>query len=281
VHYPAGSQGESDSSSVHLFYQNGTNLRNISIDALLNHVTTMTNGPLSIPANTVKVFDEQFNVPFYYTASVIGVFPHMHLIGKDIASWAIPPTGDTIKFIRINNWDFHWQGTYYFQKVLKLPASSKMYARATYDNTSSNPNNPNNPPKVVNAGEATSDEMMLVFFHYLPYQAGDENIIIDSTLLSSLPPAHLPNGGIRLFPSSPNPSDGNTTISWYQPEEAEITLETIDLLGRTAVVLLERTGFSPGYHGISIAQHHLAPGIYFIRLRSNENVMCERMVIGK
>ncbi len=55
-----------------------------------------------------------------------------------------------------------------------------MYSEATYDNTVNNPENPNSPPADVDVGENTTDEMMLFYFSYLPYKAGDENIVVDT-----------------------------------------------------------------------------------------------------
>ena len=62
-----------------------------------------------------------------------------------------------------------------------------MYKRQYYDNTVNNPNNPNNPPQPVFLGEATTDEMMLVFFSYTFYFPGDENVIIDTSVVASVP----------------------------------------------------------------------------------------------
>ena len=43
-------------------------------------------------------------------------------------------------------------------------------------------------PQLVTQGEATTDEMMLVYFAYMAYQPGDEDIVIDSSLLSTAVP---------------------------------------------------------------------------------------------
>ncbi|OWY23393.1 hypothetical protein C7N43_03295 [Sphingobacteriales bacterium UPWRP_1] len=178
VHYPAGSQGNQDNTTVNFKLSNAPGTRNASIAPVLNHTTSLTNGPLVIPANTVKTFYASFNVPF--NATILSVAPHMHLVGTSIKSYAVTPTQDTIPLIDIPHWDFHWQGQYTFTKAIKIPAGSVLKAEAVYDNTIANPHNPNNPPQPVSAGEATTDEMMLVFFTYLSYQTGDENIVLDT-----------------------------------------------------------------------------------------------------
>jgi len=95
---------------------------------------------------------------------------------------AVTPTNDTINLIRINNWDFEWQGFYFYQTFLKIPAGSMIYAKGNYDNTvsASNPN-----PVTVQSGLDTEDEMFIFIFQFLPYQLGDENISIENGSIST------------------------------------------------------------------------------------------------
>lgn len=182
VHYAPGSQGQLDSTRVN-FKLSTASLRNISVNSLLNHFSTLTNGPLYIPANQTKTFNEAFSFPGNWT--FLTASPHMHLIGKTFLTYAVKNTTpfDTIRFVKINDWDFHWQDNYVFQNALKIPNGYSLRASALYDNTSNNPHNPYNPPQNISAGEATTEEMMMVFFSYLPYQTGDENLIIDKRII--------------------------------------------------------------------------------------------------
>jgi len=181
VHYPNGSQGQTDSTRINLKLTSIPQ-RNISVVPILNYITDMTNGPINIPANTTKTYYEKYTVPADVTT--LAVFPHMHLIGEQIKAWGnAPGTNDTIPFISIPDWNFHWQGMYAFQNAIHVPRNTVLNAEAYYDNTSNNPNNPNYPPQTIVAGEATTNEMMLVFFAYLPYQNGDTNLIIDKRVI--------------------------------------------------------------------------------------------------
>ena len=45
-----------------------------------------------------------------------------------------------------------------FEQPIDLPAGTKLSVAAVYDNSPANPRNPNTPPKLVSAGEATTDE---------------------------------------------------------------------------------------------------------------------------
>lgn len=179
IHYAPGSLGQTDQTTVNFKLSPGPQ-RQIFVDAILNHAN-ISNGPLFIPANQTATFNQDFTVPV--NATLLYVFPHMHLIGRSIRSWAnLPVTGDTVRFIDIPDWDFHWQDNFIFPNTIPLPLGSIMQSEAFYDNTTNNPDNPSNPPQDVSAGEGTYDEMMLVFFAYMYYQAGDESIIVDDRI---------------------------------------------------------------------------------------------------
>ena len=91
------------------------------------------------------------------------VVPHMHLLGKDMLMSVRFPNGKVQDLIKINEWDFNWQYTYYFEHPLELPKGSVVQVVAHYDNSAGNPKNPNNPPRDVAWGEATTDEMCIGF----------------------------------------------------------------------------------------------------------------------
>jgi hypothetical protein len=180
MHYAPGSNGKTDSTRVN-FKFGSNSLREIQVGALLNHITTMTNGPLHIPANQTKTYYEELPVIGDWT--FLYVFPHMHLIGKTITSYAVN-NNDTIPFVNIPDWDFHWQDNFVFPNTVKVPDGSTLYASAFYDNTTNNPDNPSSPPHTVSSGESTLDEMMVVFFAYMPYESGDQDLIVDNRVIA-------------------------------------------------------------------------------------------------
>lgn len=181
MHYAPGSQGLSDQTTINLKLTT-TPQREISVYPLLNHITSMTNGPINIPANQTRTYYEQFPISGNWT--MLYAWPHMHMVGKNIISFATTSTpNDTIRFVNVPDWDFHWQQNYVFANTQKINNGTTLKARAFYDNTTNNLNNPNSPPQTVTAGEGTGDEMMMVFFAYMPYQAGDENLIVDKRIL--------------------------------------------------------------------------------------------------
>ena len=53
------------------------------------------------------------------------VMPHMHWLGKDFTFTAVLPDGKTrIPLIKIDHWNFNWQGTYAFKEPIRVPKGS-------------------------------------------------------------------------------------------------------------------------------------------------------------
>ena len=192
----------------------------------------LQNWSLSIPPNQVVDYTAQYpnsgGIPI--DISVLSVFPHMHLLGQTIKAYAVDPQGDTVKFVNVPHWDFHWQDFYFFRHIQKAPAGSVIKGEATYDNTVNNEHNPSNPPVWVTAGESTTDEMFMVYFHYLYYQPGDELYDLESMMnvgLTELSNANNPNRAymqmtFTSLPSTLTRIGGTETlaVSWTNAAKA-------------------------------------------------------------
>ncbi len=274
IHYPGGISGQTDSTKL-LLKLTSTFQREISIDAPLEHLN-LDNGPLIIPANTSKTFNAHYVVP--YDLSVLGVGPHMHLIGTSILSYGVTPSGDTIPFFNVPHWDFHWQGVYSFPKVLKIPAGTILYSEAHYNNTTANPSNPNNPPQWVFLGESTTDEMMLVYFAYTLYLPGDENIIIDSTqIINNVQDV---NGSlistIQLYDPTPNPANDKVTFQYFLPQSGNVIISIVDISGK--VIKKENFEVKNGLVTSQIQINDLLEGIYFLNLEAGGIIRSKRIL---
>ena len=127
--------------------------------------------------------------------SLISIYPHMHLLGKGWEIYAIDPEGNRENLLKIDSWDFNWQGDYPLPKYLKIDKGSTIHAIATYDNTADNPMNPRMPPQASGWGGKTTDEMYLLGFNYVDYREGDENTSLDN--LDSKASKDLPSLQIR------------------------------------------------------------------------------------
>lgn len=126
-----------------------------------------------IPPDVVRTFS--LNVKTTEDKSLLYVWPHMHLLGKEFKAYAIRPDKDTIPLVYLPDWDFNWQEIYWFPKMVKIPKGSTLHIEGTYDNTINNPYNPHLPPQLVMEAMNTKDEMMTMVLVTLPYQAGDED----------------------------------------------------------------------------------------------------------
>lgn len=244
IHYPVGSEGQEDSTKIRLYFypKNATGIRTV--------ITTspLQNWLLNIPANTVKTFTATAKFPS--TMSVFSTNPHSHRLATKIINYAYKTT-DTIPLIRINDWDFEWQGYYVFKRLVKIPSDYTLYSSHTYDNTENNPN-ASIPPVDVIAGTSTSDEMLFDSFQYLTYQPGDENINIDS-LIALDPLSNIIKqqtfGRFKTY-AYPNPFKNNVRIGYVLEKASQVTIEIYSMYG-TLVRKIETGSQIKGQHEIT------------------------------
>ncbi len=109
-------------------------------------------------------------------ATLLGLFCHMHVRGKDMTFYAREPGGESQTILEIPNYNFDWQHGYELNPGdIKVAAGTEIKVVAHYDNSKFNPYNPD-PSRTVPYGAQTYDEMMngFVFFTY-----NDENLNIE------------------------------------------------------------------------------------------------------
>ncbi|MFN5629694.1 MAG: hypothetical protein ACK48W_10455 [Bacteroidota bacterium] len=180
IHYGPSNKDLTDSSYFNIFFAKSP-VKRPTYEMQLGTLGISTIEPeLKIPANEVKTFKTQITLTG--KISLLTVNPHMHLLGKKFLAYAVTKQQDTIPLIRINNWDFRWQYFYTYKKPVIIPQGATIYAFGTFDNTINNPLNPNHPPIEVSEREGsmrTSDEMFQFILTYIPYQLGDENIVLE------------------------------------------------------------------------------------------------------
>jgi hypothetical protein len=153
VHYHPSGKPETDRTRIGIYFAKKP------IKQLL-HWNAVGNFGLYLPAKSSNVEVEAgwkipefgWKVPVDVTA--LAVTPHMHLLGQDITMSVTFPDGKDLDLIKIGDWDFNWQNTYYFEKPIELPKGSLVKVRAHFNNPSA---------KVVKWGEGTNDEMCIGF----------------------------------------------------------------------------------------------------------------------
>jgi hypothetical protein len=100
------------------------------------------------------------------------IMPHMHLLGKSMEVWSQDTLGNVTPLIKIDDWLFRWQNFYEFSQPILIPGGSKIFVKAVYNNTATNPNNPFSPPRDISSGWLSTQEMLSVFM--LGYPATKE-----------------------------------------------------------------------------------------------------------
>jgi hypothetical protein len=107
----------------------------------------------------------------------ISVTAHAHYLGKEIKAIATFPDGTTKPLLWIKDWDFNWQDQYAFKEPVVLPKGTSIDVQITYDNSADNPRNPSNPPRRVQWGEESFDEMGNVRFQLVTVNKEDEAVL--------------------------------------------------------------------------------------------------------
>ena len=93
----------------------------------------------------------------------LGVAGHMHLRGRSIKIALNPATPEARTLLHIPDWDFNWQGQYWFQEPVQLKSGDMLRITCTYDNSGPIPGPDGSPiqPRYMTWGEGTTDEMCL------------------------------------------------------------------------------------------------------------------------
>ena len=98
--------------------------------------------------------------------TLLGLFTHMHVRGRDMTFSEMSPEGQKKTLLQIPNYNFEWQLGYEIEPGQKrLPAGTMIEAVAHFDNSAFNPYNPD-PAAEVGYGPQTIHEMFngFVFF---------------------------------------------------------------------------------------------------------------------
>jgi mono/diheme cytochrome c family protein len=158
VHYNKSGKPETDLTKVGLYFAKSPVDQQVELAWFFNVF-------LRIPAGA-KNHRQTYSQPIPADITVYGVMPHMHLLGKEMKAWAVKPDKGIIPLIHVVDWDFKWQLNYLFKEPVNIPKGSTVFVEAIYDNSAENPNNPSSPPRQVNVGEKTTDEMQLLVAAY-------------------------------------------------------------------------------------------------------------------
>ena len=161
VHYHPTGKVEVDQSEIGIYFVKKPVAESLQQPAKLVGSIWVANYEMDIPAGE-KNYRRSTSYVLPRDVIMVGVVPHMHLLGKTMKVTATLPHAHTL--ISIPNWNYNWQDEYYFERPLKLPAGTRIDVEATFDNSADNPSNPSSPPKRVTWGDETTNEMLFCFF---------------------------------------------------------------------------------------------------------------------
>jgi len=183
VHYAPSATDEASISGINLFFTKTPIARKVKVISFGSGGIgeREIDPPFFLKANEEKKFTLEVTNP-NEDQSILYVWPHMHLLGKDFKAYITNVNGDTTRLVYIPRWDFRWQEIYRFRQLVKVTKGSVIHIECTYDNTAGNPFNPNSPPKnIFSRGDMkTTDEMMTLMMIFLPYKEGDEKLVLNN-----------------------------------------------------------------------------------------------------
>lgn len=163
MHYhPTGKQ-ETDQSEIGLYFVKKPVAESLKEPATLVGSIWVANYEIDIAAGE-KNHRRATSYTLPREVIMVGVVPHMHLLGKSMTVTATLPDKTAKTLIEIRNWNYNWQDEYYYERPFTLPAGTRLDVEAVFDNSTDNPSNPSSPPKRVTWGDGTKDEMLFCFF---------------------------------------------------------------------------------------------------------------------
>ncbi|GBL35468.1 hypothetical protein EMGBS15_10630 [Filimonas sp.] len=284
LHIPEGTAGQKDSSELRLFFYpiGETGIREMYFQ------TVLQNWNFYVPANdsitaTAKYPTGTAGVPI--DISLYSSFPHSHKTCTSIINFAYKNT-DTIPLIRIPHWDFHWQGQYTFEKMVKFPQGYHLFSSHKYDNTINNPETPN-PNAPVLPGLFTDDEMLFDSYLFTFYQAGDENIDIAALLAND--PLFYPTSVSQTEPTIisprvyPNPFTESVNLEYTLFTAQFVQVSVYNNLGQEVNKLaaeVQASGFHRyNWHGRDASGQKLPPGMYTYKIQAGNKKCSGQMIL--
>ncbi len=165
VHYHPDGKPETDRTRVALYFTDQKPTRR-SYDVALG------SNRIDIPPG-----DRHYKVTDHFTIPVdvnaLAVVPHAHYVCKEMLAYAVLPDGARRTLIHIPDWNFNWQQQYRYATPVPLPAGTHVEMEFRYDNSDENVRNPNHPPKRVEWGPGSADEMAGLHLEVEPVRAAD------------------------------------------------------------------------------------------------------------
>jgi Flp pilus assembly protein TadD len=139
-------------------------------------VVKLESKAIDIPAGEANyVVEDSYTLPADVEA--VSVYPHAHYLATRMEGTATLPDGRVTPLLSIPRWNIRWQDQYRYRTPLTLPRGTTLRMRFVYDNSAANPNNRFKPPRRVQWGPLSTDEMGALWLEVVPKNAGDAALL--------------------------------------------------------------------------------------------------------
>lgn len=196
IHYHPTGKVEVDRSKVGLYFLDEPVEEILTEPARLVGSIWAANYEMDIPAGEAE-YRRSATYTLPRDVILVGVVPHMHLLGRSIAVTADVPGSAPRSLVDIERWNYSWQDEYYYERPIPLPAGTTLRVDAVFDNSEDNPSNPSYPPERVTWGDETDDEMLFCFFLLTAEKTADLIHVIQDNLVHDLQQPRADVGGGR------------------------------------------------------------------------------------
>ena len=123
--------------------------------------------------------------------------------------------------------------------------------------------------------------MMLVYFAYTYYFPGDENIIQDSTILTSTDEVLFDDivSTPQLYAPYPNPSKDYTNIHFLLAKKETVKISIYDINGKMVWIENNLAEKNAGYHSVMVPLNGFANGLYTISLETENYKRTKKLLV--
>lgn len=158
IHYTPNGTAQTDLSKIGFWL---ADVKNLTHEV---QTTSSVQPELKIPPKDANYKVSAMQPEDLPECELLSMSPHMHVRGKSFRYSALYPDGRKEILIDVPNYDFNWQTEYRLKDKMKIPAGTRIFCEASFDNSEKNLNNPD-PNAWVYWGDQTYEEMMIGYFH--------------------------------------------------------------------------------------------------------------------
>jgi hypothetical protein len=113
------------------------------------------------------------------------------------------------------------------------------------------------------------------------------NFVVDSAKIRPVNPNQCLD--VRISENSfetslniyPNPAKDLININFELHESAKVTIELVDIIGRTAALIENDKVYSTQMHNVSFNTKDIPNGVYFVKMKINESYINKKIIINK